>query len=217
MTAKIVAFTVVVVAGLSALASSQNASLDYTQWRGPNRDGSTASFTEPQSWPDNLTRKWKVDVGLGYATPLVVGDRIYVFSRQGESEVMSALEAATGKVLWKTGYPASFTSNQAAARHGQGPKSTPVFANGRLYSIGMTGIVTAFDAASGKQLWQKPGSDVMPLFTSHAFSPLVDRGLVIFHVGGHDKGALTAFDAKTGDVKWEWPVFQKKCCACLAN
>jgi outer membrane protein assembly factor BamB len=204
MTAKTVAFTVVVVVGLSAAVSSQNASLDYTQWRGPNRDGSTASFAEPASWPDNLTRKWKVEVGLGYATPLVVGERIYMFSRQGESEVMSALEAATGKVLWKTGYPASFTSNQAAARHGQGPKSTPVFANGRLYSIGMTGIVTAFDAASGKQLWQKPGSDVMPLFTSHAFSPLVDRGLVIFHVGGHNQGALTAFDVNTGAIKWSW-------------
>jgi outer membrane protein assembly factor BamB len=204
MTAKTVAFTVVVVVGLSAVVSSQNASLDYTQWRGPNRDGSTASFAEPTSWPDTLTRKWKVEVGLGYATPLVVGERIYIFSRQGESEVMSALEAATGKVLWKTGYPASFTSNQAAARHGQGPKSTPVFANGRLYSIGMTGIVTAFDAASGKQLWQKPGSDVMPLFTSHAFSPLVDRGLVIFHVGGHNQGALTAFDVNTGAIKWSW-------------
>jgi outer membrane protein assembly factor BamB len=94
--------------------------------------------------------------------------------------------------------------NAAAAKHGQGPKSTPVFSNGKLYSIGMTGIVTAFDAATGKQLWQKPGSSIMPMFTSHAFSPLVDRGLVIFHVGGHNQGALTAFDVNTGDVKWSW-------------
>src|SRR4029077_19976005 len=65
-----------------------------------------------------------------------------------------------------------------------------------------TGIVTAFDAATGKQLWQKPGSLPVPLYTTHAFSPVVDRGLVIFHVGGHDKGALTAFDVTTGAVKW---------------
>ena len=62
----------------------------------------------------------------------------------------------------------------------------------------------AVDAAPGKQLWQKPGSSVVPMYPSHAFSPLADRGLVIFHVGGHDEGALTAFDMNTGDVKWSW-------------
>ena len=55
-----------------------------------------------------------------------------------------------------------------------------------------------------KILWQKPGTDPPPMFTTHAFSPLVDRGLVIFHVGGHEQGALTAFDVNTGDVKWRW-------------
>jgi outer membrane protein assembly factor BamB len=176
---------------------------DWTQWRGPNRDGVITSFREPSAWPEQLTRQWKVEVGLGYATPLVAADRIYVFTRQGDSEVMIALDA-TGKELWKSGYPASFTMQSAAVRHGPGPKSTPVLDNGALYSIGMTGIVTAWDAASGRQLWQKPGTGVVPMYTSHAFSPLVDRGLVIFHVGGHMKGALTAFDVKTGDVKWSW-------------
>ena len=90
--------------------------------------GSAASFAPPAEWPEQLTRRWKVEVGLGYATPLVVGNRIYMFSRQGGDEVMSALDAATGAVLWKTGYPTSFTMNSGAARHGQGPESTPVFA-----------------------------------------------------------------------------------------
>jgi outer membrane protein assembly factor BamB len=79
-----------------------------------------------------------------------------------------------------------------------------VFANGRLYSIGMTGVVTAFNAADGKQIWQKPGSALVPTYTSHAFSPLVTGGTVVFHVGGHNKGALTAYDVNTGDVKWAW-------------
>jgi outer membrane protein assembly factor BamB len=76
---------------------------DWSQWRGPNRDGAVASFTEPKPWPDQLSQKWKVEVGPGYATPLVVGNRVYMFARQGENEVMSALDAATGKVLWQTG------------------------------------------------------------------------------------------------------------------
>jgi outer membrane protein assembly factor BamB len=177
---------------------------DWTQWRGPNRDGATASFTAPQTWPQALTQRWKVEVGTGYATPLVTGDRIYMFSRRGENEVMSAIDATSGRQIWQTGYPVTFTMQSAAVRHGPGPKSTPVLANGKLYSIGMIGTVTAWDAATGRQLWQKPGTGVVPMYTSHAFSPLVDRGLVIFHIGGHMNGALTAFDANTGDVRWSW-------------
>lgn len=183
---------------------AQRPSNDWPQWRGPNRDGVAPAPADAKAWPDQLTQKWKIDVGLGYATPLIVGNRIYQFSRQGEREVMSAIDADTGKVLWQTGTAAPFTMHSAAATHGPGPKSTPVFANGRLYSIGMTGIVTAYDAASGRQLWQKPGSSVVPMYTTHSFSPIVDRGLVIFHLGGHNEGALTALDANTGDVKWTW-------------
>jgi outer membrane protein assembly factor BamB len=177
---------------------------DVTQWRGANRDGVVTSFTPPATWPEQLTQRWKVEVGLGYATPIVVGNRIYVFSRQGNDEVMSGIDAASGKVLWRTAYSATFEMSSAAKAHGPGPKSTPVFFNGRLYSIGMTGVVTAYDAATGKQLWQKPGSMPLLMYTSHSFSPVVDRGLVIFHVGGHDKGALTAFDLNTGAEKWSW-------------
>jgi outer membrane protein assembly factor BamB len=186
------------------LIAGQLFAQDWTQWRGPNRDGAIMSFTEPRDWPERLTQRWKVEVGLGYATPLLVGNRIYMFSRQGEDEVMSALDATNGMRLWQTAYPAPFTMNSAAAPHGKGPKSTPVFNNGKLYSIGMVGTVTAWEAATGKQLWQKAGTGVVPMYTSHAFSPLIDRGLVIFHVGGHNQGALTAFDANTGDVKWSW-------------
>ena len=185
------------------IGRAQNSGADWPQFRGPNRDGSVASFTEPRSWPDRLTQKWSVNVGEGYATPLVIGDRIYVFTRQGTNEVMQALDASSGKSIWQTRYAAPVTVNPAAEAHGPGPKSTPAFAGGRLYTLGMGGIVTAFDAASGKQLWQKPATPKLPLYGTAA-SPLVDRGLVIVHVGGHDQGALTAFDANTGSVKWSW-------------
>src|SRR6185436_8036434 len=187
---------------LSAVVSAQNA-LDWPQWRGPNRDGSLASFAEPKSWPENLTRQWKIEVGTGYATPIVVGNRVYAFTRQQDNEVMRALETGSGKVVWETSYLARFDMNSATARHGPGPKSTPTFANGRLFTLGMSGIVTAFDAATGKQLWQKPAPPVEPTYHT-AQSPLVDRGLVIVHVGGNNQGALTAFDAATGAVKWAW-------------
>jgi len=183
--------------------SAQYRPTDWPQWRGPNRDGAIASFTEPNPWPDKLTRKWKVEVGLGYATPVVVGNRVYMFARQGDEEVLGALDADTGKVLWRATYPAAFTISPAAARHEKGPKATPTFADGKLFTLGMTGIVSAFDAATGKRLWQTASSQPGPLYHT-AMSPLIDRGLAIVHVGSHGRGALTAFDVHTGAVKWRW-------------
>lgn len=194
---------IAVLTGCASTAVGQSSSLDYPQWRGANRDGAAASFAAPTSWPETLRLKWKVDVGAGYATPIVVGSRVYTHTRRDENEVMMALDAASGTIIWQTSYPAPYKMNPATARHGQGPKSTPLFYNGKLYTLGITGIVSAFDAATGKLLWQKPAPPVDPLYGT-AMSPIADRGLVIVHVGGHNQGALTAFDANTGDVKWSW-------------
>lgn len=191
------------VLALSSAVTSQTGSGDWPQWRGPNRDGHLVG-TAPKVWPERLTERWKIDVGSGHATPLLVGNRLYIFSRQDGNEVMAALDASSGRVLWRTGYPAPFKMDESAAPHGPGPKSTPAYADGRLFSIGMGGIVTAFDAATGKRLWQKPGLPAQPLWTSHSFSPLVDGGHVVFHMGGNDEGALSAFDVGTGEVRWEW-------------
>jgi outer membrane protein assembly factor BamB len=188
-----------------AVHHAQNAAGDVTQWRGANRDGVITGFAEPTAWPEQLTERWNLEVGLGYATPLVVGDRVYMFSRQGGDEVMSAIDAGSGEVLWRTAYPVSFTMHSAATGHNAGPKSTPVVSNGRLFAIGMTGVVTAFDAESGAQIWQKPGSpDDVPLYTTHSFSPVVEGDTVIFHLGGEEQGELTAFDVDSGDVAWSW-------------
>ena len=103
MTSRYVYLLGVCVGLLAITLSAQKPSLDYPQWRGQPRDGSASAFTEPKAWPDTLSQQWRTEVGLDYATPLVVGDRLYVFSRRGENEVMSALEAASGKMIWNTG------------------------------------------------------------------------------------------------------------------
>ncbi len=179
------------------------AAQDWPQWRGPARDGVIGAFDVPSAWPDALQQQWSIEVGLGYATPVLVGDRIYMFTRQGEDEVMTALDADTGGTIWRTTYPAPFTMNPATAPHRAGPKSTPTYADGRLFTLGMTGAVTGFDAAAGEQLWQVPGTGVEPLYHT-SMSPIVDGSLVIVHVGGHDDGALTAFDVADGTVRWSW-------------
>ena len=146
-----------------AAGAAQDRGRDYPQWRGVNRDGAASAFAEPATWPDALTRRWKVDVGEGYATPLVVDDTVYVFARRNGNEVMTALDAATGQERWHTGYPAPYAPDMLAAAHGVGPKATPLFHRGRLFSLGMTGIVSAFDAATGRLVWQTPAEEASDL------------------------------------------------------
>jgi outer membrane protein assembly factor BamB len=176
---------------------------DWPQWRGPNRDGSAPAVSS--AWPKALKEQWKVTVGLGHASPVVVGNRIYVFARQGEEETLLALDVATGKEIWKSSQPISYTMHPAAIGHGKGPKSTPVVSNGAVFTLGISGVLSAHDAQTGKLKWRhefsKEYPNTSPLFGT-AMSPIVDRGLVIAHVGGADKGALTAFDVETGAVKW---------------
>jgi outer membrane protein assembly factor BamB len=184
---------------------AQTGTADWPQWRGVNRDGGTSTFRPPAKWPETLTMKWRHDVGEGYSSPVVVGDTVYAFGRQvgSDNEVVTAFEANSGKQLWQARYAAPYTVVKAAAGHGLGPKATPAFADGRLFTFGISGILTAFDAKSGKILWQKPAPAEGPTFTTSQ-SPMVDRGLLIVHVGGAKGGALTAFDPATGNPKWQW-------------
>src|SRR5918998_1852533 len=78
---------------------------DWPQWRGPNRDGAGAAFTEPAQWPEKLTERWKVTVGGGHSSPVLVGNRIYLHTRQQEQETIRAIDAATGKTVWQDQYP----------------------------------------------------------------------------------------------------------------
>jgi outer membrane protein assembly factor BamB len=190
-----------------ALASQVCFAQDWPQWRGPNRDGAVASFTAPKVWPDKLKTIWKVQVGIGHSSPVVVGRRVYLHSRQEENEVVSCFDLDSGKQLWRDSYPTPYMMNPAAVSHGKGPKSTPVVYNNKLYTFGISGILSCYDAATGQVRWRKEFSKqfkgTSPLFGA-ATSPIVHNGLVIVHVGGHDAGALTAFNAETGDVKWSW-------------
>ena len=140
-----------------------------------------------------------MEVGEGYATPLVVGDVTYVFTRRDANEVMTALDARTGAERWRSGYPAPYTPSEAAKAHGAGPKATPLFHLGKLFTLGVSGIVAAFDAKSGRILWRTEAPDKPPFYGA-ASSPVADDGIVIDHPG--DYGPLTAFDANTGRIKW---------------
>ena len=191
----------------AALLAAAGAAQDWPEWRGPRRDGSAEGWQEPTSWPERLARKWQATAGAGHSSPVVAGGHVYLHSRQAEEEVVSCFDLATGKVLWSDRYAAPYTMNPAATGHGKGPKSTPVASGGRVFMLGISGILSCYDAASGKVVWRNDNASEFPVTAPHfgtAMSPVVDRGVLIAHVGGPDRGALRAFEAATGKVRWSW-------------
>lgn len=199
-----VIFGVLVLCAFVGHASQPKAGIgrDWPQWRGPSRNGITP-LTVPAKWPATLTKRWEAVVGAGHSSPVIAGDRVIVHTRHDEREVTRAIDLASGKILWQSESAAPYTMNPAARAHGPGPKSTPVIADGRVFTFGITGILTAHDLASGKVAWRADAPAAPPEFGT-AMSPIVDGGAVIVHLGAHDKGELAAFDAATGKVRWRW-------------
>src|SRR5262249_19823835 len=88
------------------VAFAQSSPQDYPQWRGPMRDGAASAFAASKAWPEKLTRHWKVEVGEGYATPLVIGQSGDWFARRGGKVRVTALKVATGRTRWDEGLTA---------------------------------------------------------------------------------------------------------------
>ena len=180
----------------------QTYSQDWPQWRGINRDSKVTGFKAPASWPAELKQEWKVTVGTGDATPVLVGNRMYLNTRQGDQEVVLCIDAATGKELWKNQYPSTPVTGPAGSH--PGPRSTPAVANGKVVTFGASAILSCIDAATGKLLWRRenPTNAVPQFFTG--MSPLIVDNMCIAHVGTKDNGEILVLDLNTGKEIWKW-------------
>jgi outer membrane protein assembly factor BamB len=193
---------ITIVSGLVFITLAVSAGAqDWPQWRGPNRDAKVAGFAAPKSWPDQLHQQWKIEVGVADATPALVGDRLYVFSRQDGEELTQCLDAASGKQIWMDKYPTKAPTG-GAAQH-PGPRSSPTVGEGKVVTLGVRGDLSCLDAATGKVIWRKhdfPGQ--LKFFTS--MSPIIVHGLCVAHLGTETSGAIVAYDLKSGKQKWQW-------------
>ncbi len=194
----LITFTVILILTLSAQVNSQN----WPQFRGANRDSKVTGFMAPVSWPAELAKQWSITVGTGDATPVLVGDRIFLHTRQGGDEVILCLNASTGKELWRDIYPAASATGPSSSH--PGPRSTPAVADRKIVTFGVSGILSCLDVASGKIIWRKenPSNAVPQYYTG--MSPLIIDGICIAHVGSKDNGEVLAIDLNTGNEKWKW-------------
>jgi len=174
---------------------------DWPQWRGLNRDGKLSGFTAPAAWPKELVQKWKITVGLCDATPALVGNRLYVFSRQGDDEVAMCLNAADGKEIWHNKYAAIAVTGPPSSH--PGPWSSPTVVDGKVITLGVGCVLSCLDAATGNLIWRNEDyvTTESPFYPS--MSPIVVDGMCIAQLGKKDTGVICALDMATGKEKWK--------------
>ena len=179
---------------------------DWTQWRGPARDGMIAAAVVPKVWPNTVKRGWSVEIGEGFSSPVVSNGRVLVHSRRDPEEIVTAIDLATGKVAWQRKYVSEFKKNQYATQMAKGPNSTPIVVGSRLITLGVTGILTAWNITDGSVAWRNDYSasiDTSKLFCGTSMSPMLEGGSLIVHVGSDVHGGrVLALDPATGKERW---------------
>ena len=190
------------------LAASVATAQEWTQWRGPARDGVVSGKNVPAAWPESLKRSWRVEVGEGYSSPVVAGGRAFVLARRDPEEIVIAINLADGKLAWQQKYQAEFKKNQYAVEMAKGPNSTPLLIGDSLITLGVTGILNMWDANTGIQRWSRDFSrfiDTSKLFCGTAASPLFVDGRLVVQVGSDIHGGqILGLNPKTGATEWEW-------------
>ena len=175
---------------------------DWPAFRGPRRDGVLDGLTIRTDWASRPPRQsWKHAVGPGWSSFSVIGDRAFTQEQRGAMEAVVCYDANSGRELWAHRDQTRFYESLA----GPGPRATPTFEGGNLYTLGATGKLNCLDPASGAVIWSRDmkadtGAPLPPWGFSS--SPLVAQGLV-YVLSGADGKSVAAYHADTGEPAWK--------------
>lgn len=204
-------------AALWSIVSSTLLADSWPQWLGPQRDGVWREKGILEKFPEGGPKRiWRVELGAGYSGPAVAGGRVFVMDRQVPAEIpkpKSVFEAsqipgnervlcfneADGKLLWQHAYDCPYNVSYAA-----GPRTTPLVAGGRVFTLGTMGDLKCLDAATGRVVWERDFKKDFGLKVPHwgvSAHPLLDGRRLICLVGGEGSVAV-AFDKDTGKELW---------------
>jgi outer membrane protein assembly factor BamB len=175
---------------------------DWPGFRGPHRDGHYDEMPIATNWPAGGIRPlWKQPIGGGYASFAIAGGRAFTIEQRRDEEAVTAYDVDSGHELWATAYPAKFDESMG----GEGPRATPSFDEGKVYSLGAKGDLLCLDAIAGKLIWKinilADNQAQLPYYAV-ASSPLVVGDKVIVQPGGANGRSVAAYDKLTGKPLW---------------
>ncbi|MBA3322115.1 MAG: PQQ-like beta-propeller repeat protein, partial [Pyrinomonadaceae bacterium] len=186
---------------LPSSSSSSEAGADWPGFRGVERDGVVRGVRIATDWSQSPPKEmWRRPVGPGWSSFAVRGDRLYTQEQRGEDEVVACYNAANGQAVWTHRDAARFYESNGGA----GPRGTPTLSDGRVYTLGATGILNVLDAGDGAVVWSRnAASDTGAKLPGWGFasSPLVIDDVVVVATAG----TLAAYDLATGEPRWVGP------------
>ena len=187
----------------ACLVSGEVSGGDWPQILGPRRNGVAEGERLHDAWPDTGPKTaWTHRLGSGYAGPAVVGNRVLVFHRVGGSERLEALDAKSGKELWKVDFPARYPGG---VNEDRGPRCVPLVHKNRVYVFGAAGELHCVALENGKKFWSR--SAYVELngrlgYFGAGSTPIVADEKLLVNVGGRRRAGLAAFALETGKTAW---------------
>lgn len=182
-------------------ASAKTGRTYWTDFRGPARDGRYEEMTINTAWPaEGLRALWKQPVGGGYASFVVAEGVAFTIEQRRAKEVVAAYNIETGRELWIHSYDAEFRES-----NGDGPRATPTWHEGRVYSLGAMGDLRVLDGKTGNLVWSKnilSDNGASNLAWGMSASPLVVDDKVIVIAGGPSNKSVVAYNRQTGARVW---------------
>ena len=183
--------------------------MDWPQWRGPNRDGVWSEAGIMKSFPaEGLKIRWRVPVGPGWSSPVVVQGRVYLTDMRLDKprawERIQCFKESNGKLLWNRESELDYPDWAFIPEHGGGPAATPIVENGKVYWVGRSGQVACLDARNGKVMWETRLNQKYEVgVLSCRGSPLIEGNLLIVFAGAKPGGCVMALDKRTGREVWK--------------
>ena len=177
---------------------------DWPQLLGPNRNGISTETQLIDTFTTNGPPVlWTKEIGTGYAAPSIRDGKLVLFHRIGNEEVAECLDENTGKQIWRYSYPSTF---QDPYGYNNGPRSTPLMTESKVYVFGAEGMLTCLDLKTGKPVWQRNTPkefQIAEAFFGVGSTPVLEENLLLVMVGGQPNSGMVAFDATTGKTVWE--------------
>ncbi|MFM8336801.1 MAG: PQQ-binding-like beta-propeller repeat protein [Opitutaceae bacterium] len=182
---------------------------DWPNFLGPAHNLTSVETRLRRDFPAaGLTPVWEMRKGEGFASPVVVGERLVLFHRVGNEEVVDCVQAGDGRRFWQVKYPTAYRDRYG---YNPGPRASPAIAAGRVFTFGAEGRLHCIDLASGRVNWRRDlhgEFGIKQNFFGVGASPLVAGDVVIVQLGAPGGPGVAAFDVTTGRMRWgaetEW-------------